>query len=90
MSHDKSKYIEIKYHYIRDMVKRGAVKLQYVVTKEQMADELTKPLARVKFEYFREKLGVLQIEVPPKGNDETQSHSDMVRGLVLSMVRCKG
>ena len=25
--HDKSKHIEIKYHYIRDMVKRGAVKL---------------------------------------------------------------
>ena len=25
--HDKSKHIEIKYHYIRDMVYRGAVKL---------------------------------------------------------------
>ena len=25
--HDKSKHIEIKYHYIRDMVRRGAVKL---------------------------------------------------------------
>ena len=47
------------------------------------------PLARVKFEYFREKLGVLQIEVPSK-NDESVSHSDMVRGLVPSMVRCKG
>ena len=31
---DKSKHIEIKYHYIRDMVQRGAVKLQYVVTDE--------------------------------------------------------
>ena len=30
--HDKSKHIEIKYHYIRDMVQRGAVKLQYVAT----------------------------------------------------------
>ena len=60
--HDKSKYIKIKYHYIRDMVKRGAVKLLYIVTDEQVADVLTKPLARVKFEYFRERLGVLQIE----------------------------
>ena len=25
--HDKSKHIEIKYHYIRDMVQRGALKL---------------------------------------------------------------
>ena len=64
--HDKSKHIEIKYHYIKDMVQRGAVKLPYVVTDEQIADVLMKPLARVKFEYFREKLGVLQIEIPPK------------------------
>ena len=43
------------------------MKLQYVVTNEQIADVLTKPLARVKFEYFKEKLGVIQIEVPSKG-----------------------
>ena len=67
MFHDKSKHIEIKYHYIRDMVLRVAVKLQYVVMDEQTADVLTKPLAIVKFEYFREKLGVLHIEVPSKG-----------------------
>ena len=57
--HDKSKHIEIKYHYIRDMVQRGAVKLQYVAMDEQISNVLMKPLARVKFEYFREKLGVL-------------------------------
>ena len=38
------------------------MKLQDVVTDEQIAYVLTKPLARVKFEYFRERLGVLQIE----------------------------
>ena len=43
------------------------MKLQYVATDEKIANVLTKPLARVKFEYFREKLGVLQIEVPSKG-----------------------
>ena len=59
MFHDKSKHIEINYHYIKDMVQRGAVKLQYVAMEDQIADVLTKPLDRVKFEYFREKLGVL-------------------------------
>ena len=44
--HDNSKHIEIKYHYIRDMVQRGAVKLHYVAMNEQIADVLTKPLAR--------------------------------------------
>ena len=65
--HDNSKHIEIKYHYIRNMVQKGAMKLQYVATEEQIADVLMKPLARVKFKYFREKLGVLQIDVPSKG-----------------------
>ena len=65
--HNKSKHIEIKYHYIRDMVWRGEVKLQYVAMDEQIADVLMKPLSRVKFEYFRENLGVLHIEVPSKG-----------------------
>ena len=49
------------------MVHRGVVKLQYVATDEQIADVLTKPLARVKFEYFREKICVLQIEVSSEG-----------------------
>ena len=50
-----------------DMMHKGAMNLQYVATNEKIIDVLTKPLARVKFEYFREKLGVLQIEVPSKG-----------------------
>ena len=65
--HDKSKHIEIKYHSIRDMVQRGAMKLQYVANEEHIADVLKKPLAKVKFEYSREKLGVLHIKVSSKG-----------------------
>ena len=59
MFHEKLKHIEIKCHYIMDMVQRGAMNLQYVATDEQTDDVLRKPLARVKFEYFRENLGVL-------------------------------
>ena len=57
--HENSNHIEIKYHYIWDMVQRGAVKLWYVATDKQTDDVLTKPLARAKFEYFRERLGVI-------------------------------
>jgi hypothetical protein len=57
--HDKSKHIGIKYHFIRDVVGKGAVKLHYVATNEQVADVLTKSLSKVKFEYFREKLGLV-------------------------------
>ena len=62
----KSKHIEIQYHYIWDMVQRRAVKLQYVAREEQIVDVLTKPIPRVKFEYFREILGVIQNETPRK------------------------
>jgi hypothetical protein len=34
MFHDNSKNIEIRFHYIRDMVQRGNLKLQYVGTNE--------------------------------------------------------
>jgi hypothetical protein len=64
--HDKSKHIEIQYHYIHYMVQRGAVKLQYVGTDEQVADVLTKPLSRVKFENFQDKLGVVRKDLPRK------------------------
>jgi hypothetical protein len=64
--HDKSKHIEIRYHYICDMVQRGAIKLQYVSTNEQVADVLTKPLSCVKFEHFRDKLGVVRKDLPRK------------------------
>jgi hypothetical protein len=64
---DKTKHIEIWYHYIRDMVHKGVVRLQYVGTNEQDADVLTKLLSRVKFEYFRDKLGVVRKDLPQKG-----------------------
>ena len=42
------------------MVQRGVVDLQYISTNETIADILTKPLSRVKYEHFREKLGMMQ------------------------------
>ena len=60
MFHDKTKHIEIWYSYIRDMVQKGAINIQYVSIDEQVADALTKPLSQVKFEYFHDKLGVVR------------------------------
>ena len=58
MFHDRSKHIEMKYHFIRDLVQRGALKLQYICTDEQIANILSKPLTASKFVYFRDKLGM--------------------------------
>jgi hypothetical protein len=62
--HDKSKHIEILYHFICDTVQRGALKLQYISTDEQVVDVMTKPLSRVKFEHFRDKLGIVRKDPP--------------------------
>jgi hypothetical protein len=60
ISHDSTKHVEIKYHYIRDMVQRKEVRVEYLPTDEQIVDVLTKPLAKSKFEYFRDKLGMTE------------------------------
>jgi hypothetical protein len=65
--HDRSKHIEIRYHYIHGMVQKGALKLQYVSTDEQVDDVLTKPLSRVKFEHFQDKHGIVRKDLPRKG-----------------------
>ena len=41
--HDKLNHIEIKYHFIRDMVQRKEVLVQYLPTDGQVVDVLTKP-----------------------------------------------
>jgi hypothetical protein len=41
------------------MVQKGAVELRYISTDEKIADILTKPLSRVKYEYFRDNLGLM-------------------------------
>jgi hypothetical protein len=58
--HDRSKHIEIRYHFIHDWVQRGAVHLEYISNDEQIVDILTKSLPRGKHVYFRDKMGVVK------------------------------
>eukprot|EP00253_Pinus_taeda_P016993 PITA_16993 len=57
---DLSKHIDIRYHFIRDMVQWGAIRLQHISIDEQVAKILTKPLGKAKFLAFRERLGVME------------------------------
>lgn len=57
--HSKTKHIPIKYHFLREQVLEQKVKLEYVPSKEQVANIFTKPLLRETFEYLIEKLEVI-------------------------------
>ena len=52
--------MEMKHHYVPEMVKTCAMELRYVPMDEQIADVLTKPLGRGKFVYFQDRLGVVE------------------------------
>ena len=56
--HDKSKHIESRYHFIRDIMQKGVVELQHISTDDQIADIFIEPLPRMKLKYFRGRLGV--------------------------------
>lgn len=53
------KHIDVKYHFIRDAVEQQKININYVPTRDQEADILTKPLTTTFFEGFRRKIGLL-------------------------------
>lgn len=56
--HGRSKHIDVRFHFLRDLVKDGVVELQYCGTNEQLADIMTKPLKFESFVKLRRMLGV--------------------------------
>ena len=60
VSHERSKHISIKCHFIREAQKKGEIQLHYCQTGEQLADIFTKELHREKFCYLQERIGVIK------------------------------
>ena len=52
------KHIDLRYHFIRDMVQKKQVKLFFIEGASNPADLFTKNLGRIKFQKFREQLGL--------------------------------
>lgn len=60
--HGRSKHIDIRFHFIRECVENGEITVTHVDGKEQKADMLTKPLARVKHEEMCKLVGIKKIK----------------------------
>lgn len=56
--HSRTKHIELRHHFIRDLVQDGEVFLKFINTNEQVADIFTKSVSTEKFTKFKGNLGI--------------------------------
>jgi hypothetical protein len=56
--HDKTKHIDVKRHFIRDIVVVGEIIVEKIHTSENPADMLTKPLPNTKFRHCLDLVGL--------------------------------
>lgn len=52
------KYLEIDIHFVRELVQKGALRVTYISSKDQLADLVTKPLSKHQFHLNRLKIGL--------------------------------
>ena len=57
--HKRTKHIDLRHHFIRQMVSEELVKITYVETDNMLADIFTKSLCSEKFVKFRSALGLM-------------------------------
>jgi hypothetical protein len=56
---EKSKHIDICYHYVHDLTRNGCLQVIYIPTVDMVADRMTKPLQHVAFERFKNQLSIV-------------------------------
>jgi hypothetical protein len=49
--HDRTKYIAVKCHFLWEQIQEDVIVLKYLNTNEMLADVLTNPLPKEKFEF---------------------------------------
>ncbi|KAG7550979.1 GAG-pre-integrase domain [Arabidopsis thaliana x Arabidopsis arenosa] len=59
--HGRCKHIGVRFHFLRELVKDGVIRLEHCGSQENVADIFTKPLKREAFENLRSKLGICSV-----------------------------
>nr|GEX02877.1 ribonuclease H-like domain, reverse transcriptase, RNA-dependent DNA polymerase [Tanacetum cinerariifolium] len=60
--HGRSKHIDMKYHFIRECVKRDDIQVEFVTEDYQKADILTKALPKIRFLTMRQLIGLKDLQ----------------------------
>jgi len=58
----KGKHIQVKYHFVRECMRKGEMELQYLQTDKMVADVFTKSLGKGKHELFTQSMGLVNEE----------------------------
>ena len=53
-----TKHIDVRYHFVHEVVKDAKVTIQYILTNNNISDMFTKLLVKVKFRLFVKLLGL--------------------------------
>ena len=61
MFYNRTKHFEIDLHFTKQNLEDKSIKVEFLQTSDQLANILTKPLSRQKFERCRKKLNVKSI-----------------------------
>lgn len=61
MFHDRSKHIDVRYHYIRECIEHGKIVVGYITTELQLGDILIKALGHVHFQELRARIDVKEL-----------------------------
>jgi 23S rRNA U2552 (ribose-2'-O)-methylase RlmE/FtsJ len=58
MHHKRTKHIDIRYHFVRDVVSKGKVFVKKIGTEKNPTNMLTKPLSITKFKFYKNSVVV--------------------------------
>jgi len=61
VQHSRTKHIDIRHHFIHDLVESSEVAFMFIPTENQLVDILTKPLDGIRFESLRKAIGICDI-----------------------------
>ena len=56
---ERSKHVDIYYYFIRDLTKKGSLRVDYIPIEDIVANGITKLLARVAFKRFKNQMGLV-------------------------------
>ena len=67
MFHGRTTHIELDCHFVREELVAGLLTPMYVTSQNQLVDIFIKALGKRQFQYFKSRLGMVNLHVPTGG-----------------------